>query len=141
MKMIKQISLLMLFGWILIAGMALAKGLPDKVMNATLETEYTKEKYPIVNKHEKLNFECATCHGEGAKSEYKKLSTQECLECHKSYQRLAERTDHLGYDDNIHASPHYPEMDCNLCHASHKPSINYCVMCHSQDSMKKIIVP
>ena len=83
--------------------------------------KFNKQNYPIKSHHDKLGFDCKNCH--------------------KSYDALAERSGHLGYDDNVHASPHYPKMDCNLCHRSHKPSQNYCVMCHSQDSMKKILVP
>ncbi|PSM51792.1 cytochrome c3 [Campylobacter blaseri] len=102
---------------------------------------FTKENYPIKSHHEKLGFTCSNCHKEKDPKEYKALSTDECLSCHKSYENLAELTSYLGYDDNIHASPHYPNMDCATCHSSHKKSKNYCVMCHSQDSMKNLLVP
>ncbi|AXH14122.1 cytochrome c3 [Malaciobacter mytili LMG 24559] len=104
-------------------------------------SKYSKKNYPIKAHHEKLRFQCADCHGDGPKESYKELTTKNCLECHKDYKTLAKRTQFLGYDDNIHASPHYPKMDCNLCHSSHKSTQNYCVMCHSQDSMKKLLVP
>lgn len=103
--------------------------------------KFTKENYPIKAHHEKLNFDCKNCHKEDDPKDYKPLTTSECLSCHKSYKYLAERSGHLGYDDNVHASPHYPNSDCNICHKSHKPSKNYCVMCHSQDTMKKLLVP
>ena len=106
-----------------------------------IKKEYTKENYPIKAHHDKLRMDCTSCHGDGPKSEYQELSTKDCLSCHKDYKTLAKRTEFLGYDDNIHASPHYPKMDCNLCHSSHQEPQNYCVMCHSQDSMKKLIVP
>lgn len=106
-----------------------------------IKKEYTKENYPIKAHHNKLRMDCASCHGDGAKNTYTELSTKDCLSCHKDYKTLAKRTEFLGYDDNIHASPHYPKMDCNLCHSSHQEPQNYCVMCHSQDSMQKLIVP
>lgn len=109
--------------------------------DTAIEQKYSKKNYPIKKHHEKLNFDCATCHGEGSKDTYSDLSTKDCMDCHKDYKSLAERTEDLGYDDNIHASPHYPDMDCTLCHSSHKETTNYCVMCHSQDSMKNIKVP
>lgn len=114
-----------------------------KIEISKLESKlkYTKEKYPIKAHHENLRMDCKDCHGEGPENLYKKLSTKNCLSCHKDYKTLADRTEFLGYDDNIHASPHYPKMDCNLCHSSHKPTQNYCVMCHSQDTMKNILVP
>ncbi len=104
-------------------------------------TKYTKENYPVKKHHDELGFDCKTCHGDGPEENYKALSTKDCFSCHKDYEALAKRTGDLGYDDNIHASPHYPEMDCNTCHSTHKKSTNYCVMCHSQDSMKNIKVP
>ena len=103
--------------------------------------KFNKQNYPIKSHHDKLGFDCKNCHKQADPKDYKALSADECLSCHKSYDALAERSGHLEYDDNVHASPHYPKMDCNLCHRSHKPSQNYCVMCHSQDSMKKILVP
>ena len=108
---------------------------------ANLEVEkYSKENYPF-KAHESLHFECKNCHKESDQKEYKKLTTSECLSCHNSYEKLALQTGHLGYDDNVHKSPHYPNMDCDLCHSTHKQSRNFCVMCHSQDSMKKLLVP
>ncbi|MDO5045395.1 cytochrome c3 family protein [Campylobacter sp.] len=110
-------------------------------MNKTEANKYTKENYPIKAHHQKFGFDCATCHKESDPKDYKPLTAAECLSCHKSYKNLAELSGHLGYDDNVHASPHYPNVDCNVCHASHKPSKNFCVMCHSQDSMKNLLVP
>lgn len=97
--------------------------------------------YTIKPHHEELGFTCKNCHKENNQKDYKPLSTNECLSCHKSYLNLAELSGHLGYDDNIHSSPHYPKMDCNICHKSHEQSINYCAMCHSQESMKNLLVP
>lgn len=102
---------------------------------------FQQEKPVIKDHHASLQFKCSTCHGDGPEEEYKKLQQEDCFKCHKSYEKLAERTGHLGYDDNVHASPHYPNMDCNLCHATHKPTKNYCVMCHSQQTMKNLLVP
>lgn len=112
--------------------------------NKTVVTEigeFSKDKYPIKKHHDILRMDCKSCHGDGPESSYTEVSTQDCLKCHQDYEILAERTEFLGYDDNIHASPHYPDMDCNLCHASHEESKNYCVMCHSQDSMKNMLIP
>ncbi|MBF7044923.1 cytochrome c3 family protein [Campylobacter volucris] len=104
--------------------------------------EPTKENYPIKNHHAKLNMDCKLCHGSKvSENKFEIVTREKCLECHKSYEALEKLTANLGYEDNVHASPHYPKMDCKLCHSSHKPTQNYCIMCHSQDSMKKLIVP
>lgn len=130
--MLKILKIILIF--------AFASGLNLSAADSDLASKFTKENYPF-KAHEKLNFDCKSCHKEANEKDYKALSVNECLSCHKSYEALAERSGHLGYDDNIHASPHYPKMDCNLCHSTHKQSKNYCVMCHSQDTMKNLLVP
>lgn len=101
------------------------------------------QNYPIKPHHERVGLECKSCHSAIDKENGKisRVGSSACNECHVGYSALAKRSAHLGYDDNIHASPHYPDMSCTTCHASHKPSTNYCVMCHSQESMKNLIVP
>lgn len=108
-----------------------------------IEKQPSKENYPIKEHHQKIGLECKNCHTviDETNNQVSRVSTSKCLECHGDYKKLANATSDLGYDDNIHASPHYPDMDCKLCHASHKKSQNYCVMCHSQDSLKNLLVP
>ncbi len=139
MKSISKIILIVALASMTFLSISLAQSAQTLAPNQT--TVAPKEKPVIKDRHAAVGFKCATCHGDGPEEQYKKLSQKDCLECHKSYEKLAERTGHLGYDDNVHASPHYPNMDCNLCHATHKPTKNYCVMCHSQQSMKNLLVP
>jgi len=54
-------------------------------------------------------------------------SKEGCLQCHRSYESLAERTSAL--EPNPHES-HLGELDCTLCHKSHRPSEVYCTQCH-----------
>lgn len=66
-----------------------------------------------------------------------------CFECHEhgSYDQIIWRTMDLGvtdpqakgHDANPHQSPHYSELECNLCHRVHTPSILYCWECHAYD--------
>lgn len=97
-------------------------------------------KYPLKGSHKDMELTCDSCHTTG---DYNVRVTQEtCFTCHESYEVLAERTAKLGYDDNIHAAPHYPKMDCDLCHKVHKEEGNvYCVTCHTQESMLKLKAP
>ncbi|BCX78765.1 cytochrome c3 family protein [Campylobacter sp. 19-13652] len=108
-----------------------------------LEKPINESEYQIKSHHKQVGIKCENCHDMSQKEAnlVGKASTATCLSCHKSYEQLASLSAHLGYDDNPHASPHYPDMDCKLCHASHKKSQNYCVMCHSQESLKNLIVP
>lgn len=97
-------------------------------------------KYPLKGSHKEMELTCDSCHATG---DYNVRVTQEtCFTCHESYEVLAEKTAKLGYDDNIHAAPHYPKMDCDLCHKVHKEEGNvYCVTCHTQESMLKLKAP
>jgi len=55
-----------------------------------------------------------------------------CFRCHGSYQDIIARTKEYkekGLTRNPHES-HYGEIDCNLCHKMHRPSIDYCSQCH-----------
>jgi hypothetical protein len=66
-----------------------------------------------------------------------------CFQCHEhgSYDQIAWRTMDLGVTDaqakghsaNPHQSPHYSELECNLCHQVHQPSTLYCWECHAYD--------
>ena len=59
-----------------------------------------------------------------------RVSRQVCLECHRSYESLVERTSDL--DPNPHLS-HLTELECYLCHKSHQESQLYCLQCHDYE--------
>lgn len=101
------------------------------------------------HKHSKAGIGCLECHQLTDKQEkenvtkfrsesYKtSLSQREypndfCLRCHGSYKEVAERTKNYQKKDltqNPHES-HNGEINCNLCHKSHKPSVDSCSECH-----------
>lgn len=84
--------------------------------------------------HQALGFQCATCHQSNDISQYKPLVTENCLACHGSAEKVAERTDHLDAKAkgiNPHRSIHdRTDLDCYECHAEHKPSTLLCSTCH-----------
>ena len=55
------------------------------------------------------------------------LPKEACLQCHRSYESLAERTS--GLEPNPHDS-HLGELDCSICHKAHRASEVYCTQCH-----------
>lgn len=105
-----------------------------------VESDFSVSKYPINGVHKKLDLSCNDCHKESSPKEYSSAMLSACLNCHKSYEKLAEYTGALGHNDNIHASPHYETLACDTCHKAHKPSVNMCVRCHTQDSLKSLVV-
>ncbi len=57
----------------------------------------------------------------------KRVDMQVCLKCHRSYASLAEQTKYLP--KNPHDG-HWPNLQCSMCHKSHRETVNYCVQCH-----------
>ena len=56
------------------------------------------------------------------------FAKENCLECHRSYQSLIEQTAHL--EPNPHDS-HLGELECTMCHNSHRESTLFCNECHT----------
>ena len=99
--------------------------------------------------HQKAGIGCAECHQLTAQEQKQNVSkfnrkaftsplkereypNDFCLRCHGSYKDVAARTKDFkakGLTRNPHES-HYGEVDCNLCHKSHRDSIDYCAQCH-----------
>jgi Cytochrome c3 len=65
-----------------------------------------------------------------------KVGARECLRCHGTYEYLASLTNDLKGPDgfplgrNPHDS-HWGSLDCGICHKMHKPSVEFCAVCHS----------
>lgn len=135
MKIIK-IILLFLLGLNLYA--TDPKALHDSSGN--IVTDFSEKAFPIKGIHKKLSLNCKDCHKESKPEQYSSAMNSSCLQCHISYKKLAEATGALGHNDNIHANPHYESLDCDTCHKAHKPTVNMCVRCHTQDSLKNLIV-
>ena len=88
--------------------------------------------FPLKSHHAKLRLQCENCHQEADPKLYKRLKTNDCLACHGSAQKVANRT--LFMDAN-HTNPHNSlhdrlDLDCYECHAEHRPSLNLCQTCH-----------
>ncbi|MFB3819274.1 MAG: cytochrome c3 family protein [Candidatus Methylomirabilales bacterium] len=83
-----------------------------------------------IHRHEKAGIACAGCHVE--KPPAAKVTTAQCLACHRDYPALAQRT--ADVVPNPHApTPHSTptEMpECDSCHHIHKPSQDSCAGCH-----------
>ncbi|MGG7073332.1 cytochrome c3 family protein [Campylobacter sp. 9BO] len=108
--------------------------------NGQITKEFSEKTFPIKGIHAKLGLTCTDCHKEAEQKDYSSAMNSSCLDCHKSYKKLAEATGHLGHNDNIHNNPHYESLDCDTCHKAHTPTVNMCVRCHTQDSLKSLIV-
>lgn len=113
---------------------------PLKNQKGETITDFSQKAFPITGVHQKLNLDCKSCHLEKDQKDYSSAMQSSCLACHGSYDKLAEATGGLGHNDNIHKSPHYAALDCDNCHKAHQPTVNMCLRCHTQDSMKKLKV-
>lgn len=102
--------------------------------------KFTAQNYPIDGIHKKLGLSCTDCHTGNKVEEYSNEMLNTCLKCHDSYEKIKERTGHLGHNNNVHQSPHFENLACDVCHKSHQPSSNLCVQCHGQNTMKQLRV-
>jgi len=132
------ISMVLLGGFYTVAMAANESGSLSATPN--LNDKYSAKNYPIEGVHQKLGLTCKECHSEEKAEDYSSAMKETCFKCHENYEKLQERTGHLGHNNNIHASPHFTNIDCDLCHKSHQPSQNLCVQCHGQKTMKQLIV-
>lgn len=85
--------------------------------------------------HQAMIKDCTVCHSPAnqvAGNPFVTPKDETCLQCHGSYQALAERTkDKVNGEPNPHASHHYGEgIACTACHNEHQPSKVYCNNCH-----------
>jgi hypothetical protein len=87
---------------------------------------WAEQKMLLGDKHKEMGIQCEGCHKESPPQN--KVPTAICQGCHGDYKTLAERTEKV--DPNPHRS-HVGNLDCSVCHHSHKPSEDHCDSCHS----------
>jgi len=71
----------------------------------------------------------------------RKFNDEMCLECHISYEYLANQTDYL--EKNPHLS-HWDTLKCRDCHISHGQQIDLCSECHENGGQRMtggVIIP
>jgi len=79
--------------------------------------------------HARHSVTCVDCHGTFFPKH--RLTVEQCLKCHGSYQDLAALTEDV-YPTNPHDS-HLGEVRCTRCHKAHKEPALYCNKCHVFD--------
>jgi len=79
----------------------------------------------MADKHKAIGAECSSCHGRDVKDV---VANEKCLECHGSYDQLAEKTKDMHL--NPHKNPHFLDVECAACHQGHKSMNVFCQNCH-----------
>lgn len=83
--------------------------------------------------HKSAGVTCVDCHGEGKKQA---VDTDQCLECHKSFEKIAAKTADMKpnpHDNHLARS----SAECNQCHHAHKANENVCVRCHADMTLMR----
>jgi len=81
----------------------------------------------LVDRHAAKKIDCQGCHG--SETAPKAVPTAQCLKCHGSYEKLAEKEPM----HNEAMNPHFGNkkiLDCSDCHSVHKKSTRVCKQCH-----------
>ena len=128
---------------------AVFEGNPLRDSKGQIPSAFDKEHFPIYGIHKKLELTCTDCHLEKNPQDYSSAMNRSCEKCHGDSKTLADYTSGLGHNNNIHQSPHYESLDCDICHKSHtdvsaveNPNTRQkvlCAQCHGQESMQKLI--
>jgi hypothetical protein len=87
--------------------------------------------------HQKQGIGCKECHGSAKPVKGDTVENKTCVACHGDYPALAAKSKlppKLA-NRNPHAS-HLGDIDCVVCHKSHKASEPYCLGCHAKFDMK-----
>ncbi|SEF48236.1 cytochrome c3 family protein [Vibrio hangzhouensis] len=109
---------------------------PWSLANDEPDWDSLSEEYTLKPHHKALKFDCVMCHEGNDPDEFEPLETENCLSCHGSAQKVADR---LKFMDANHTNPHNSfhdalSLDCYECHAEHEPSTNLCADCHTTTS-------
>lgn len=123
------------------------------IMQSYVDTYVDDEMHYLANKHAAAGVTCMDCHSDYElpdqvdglityiEGDYRdplrrrKFDNEMCFGCHNhdSYEEIAARTAtiwELAANRNPHDSPHYENLECNVCHRSHRESEIYCSECH-----------
>lgn len=86
----------------------------------------------LADKHIAKGQNCAACHGAQTPAAGAQVSTQQCLQCHKSLEAVDQSMKAKGVSvvPNPHVN-HQIGLNCNECHQGHKPATNSCSDCHT----------
>ncbi|WP_172623384.1 cytochrome c3 family protein [Arabiibacter massiliensis] len=108
----------------------------EKAQPSATSQEELAAAYPLSNvQHASSNMKCAACHDEEDPAQgVDAVSSEKCLSCHGSREKVAERTAGIGEGVNPHDNFHYDmQLECTTCHKSHGESVNLCSSCHDAD--------
>ena len=86
--------------------------------------------------HARKNVTCTGCHGKRLPAAEETVENDRCLNCHESYEKLAEKTASAEFPKRNPHRSHLVALDCTKCHRAHGESKLYCLECHSNFGTK-----
>ncbi|KAA0887965.1 cytochrome c3 family protein [Oryzomonas rubra] len=95
------------------------------VLSASISLYAGDKKMSLADKHKSEGVACVSCHG---KDVNEIVPNQNCLACHESFEKIAERTKDMPI--NPHKSAHFIDLECSTCHDGHKDGTVFCQSCH-----------
>lgn len=106
---------------------------PQDTTQQTTQAPATQTSDKQNNSHSKMGVNCNQCHSDG---EGQKVSSEQCLSCHKSISEVIAKTNDMK--PNPHEPYHYDTDNCMVCHAIHGKSQMMCSQCHEFPWIKEL---
>lgn len=125
------------------------------IMNPYYETYTDIDSNKMAAQHAESGVTCIDCHKQTVFEQLNELTifitgnyelplktrtfkNEFCFDCHeyetkhKDYEEVKQTTAIWveEFNRNPHASPHYPDLECHICHMSHQDSSIFCSQCH-----------
>jgi hypothetical protein len=92
----------------------------------------------LAARHGSMDLSCGACHvKELIPDDNETVVNRQCVACHGGYDTLAPltRAKLVSPAINPHGSHLGPEIACTVCHQGHRPSVPYCLGCHTNFAM------
>ncbi len=84
----------------------------------------------LADRHAARGIACTACHGDQAPAPGAKVAMAQCLACHESIDKVAERSKARNVDPNPHYN-HLVGLNCLECHRGHQEGAYLCSGCHN----------
>lgn len=105
-------------------------GKPDEKSAPAKARAFTEDGKPFLSdRHIATGLTCGSCHGDADPKQA--VATDQCLQCHQSFQDLAKKTVDMMPNPHSNHLVDSSDIECSFCHHGHKANEAGCAKCHA----------